>query len=290
LNERAAASTASWGKGNAQEAKKAMREAGRQKTGHASLPYVKMAPLSAPGPSGDRQEDLDAVVEFAGAGQRRRLFRALDTLTVRWATGDLPNTCRWLLNTQLLFLRKDREPECKQFDDEEWTQYCIAESLDDVPEGSVTTDPTEAADSSATSPKVRPIQMGEFLRKFVSKRLLSLADKSIATLMTAARQLGLGTTGGMEALAIFHQILYDEWAAGGLTVPLARIKVDEKNCFGRLEWRAIREASRDMLPRHTAVACWKHAAVSYVEHPGVALAPKDRGTEQGDVDGAWNAA
>ena len=33
------------------------------------------------------------------------------------------------------------------------------------------------------------------------------------------------------------------------------------------------------------MACWKHAAVSYVEQPNVAPAPKDRGAEQDDVDG-----
>ena len=116
------------------EAKAAMREIGRQKNGFASLPHVKMAPLSAPGPSGDRQEHLDAVVDFAGAGQRRRLFRALDQLTIRWGAGDLPDCCRWLLNTQVLFLREDREVECKQFSDEDWVQISAADAgpLDDV--------------------------------------------------------------------------------------------------------------------------------------------------------------
>ena len=34
---------------------------------------------------GERQEHLDAVVAFVGAGQRRRMFRVLDILTVKWA-------------------------------------------------------------------------------------------------------------------------------------------------------------------------------------------------------------
>ena len=51
------------------------REPGPSKTGTASLPHVKLAPMSAPGPTGERQEHLDAVISFAGAGQRRRLFR-----------------------------------------------------------------------------------------------------------------------------------------------------------------------------------------------------------------------
>ena len=67
-----------------------MREQERSKTGIASLP----------GPTDERQEHLDAIASFAGAGQRRRLFRGLHTLTIKWATGDLPEECRFLLNTQ----------------------------------------------------------------------------------------------------------------------------------------------------------------------------------------------
>ena len=37
--------------------------------------------------------------------------------------------------------------------------------------------------------------------------------------------------GGAEALAIFHQLLYDEWSVGGLRRPLARIKLDEQKLF-----------------------------------------------------------
>ena len=41
----------------------------------------------------------------------------------------------------------------------------------------------------------------------------------------------------------------DEWAVGSLTDPLARIKVDEKNCFGMIEWKAVREAASRLLRR-----------------------------------------
>ena len=50
---------------------------------------------------------------------------------------------------------------------------------------------------------------------------------------------------------MFH---YDEWAEGSLTEPLARIKVDEKNCFGMIEWEAVREAAFRFLPKNTAAA------------------------------------
>ena len=86
-----------------------MREQGRSKTGVASLPHVKLSPMSAHGPTGQRQQHLDAIVSFAGAGQRRRMFQGLDTITVKYGTGDLPEECR-LLNTQLMFLKKEKDP------------------------------------------------------------------------------------------------------------------------------------------------------------------------------------
>ena len=80
--------------------------------------------------------------------------------------------------------------------------------------------------------KVRPILMGEFLRVCVSRRLLALSEGEIAALTTSMRQIGVGTAGGAWALSTFHQLLYDEWMTGSLSGPLARIKVDEKFCFG----------------------------------------------------------
>ena len=70
-----------------------------------------------------------------------------------------------------------------------------------------------------------------------------------------------------------------------LDTPLARIKIDETNCFGRLEWPAIRAAAHRELPRHAAVAGWKHKDPSYVEQDAAAPQLKNRGAEQGDVDG-----
>ena len=41
-------------------------------------------------------------------------------VAIKWATGDLPEECRFLLNTQLIFLKKEKDPTTKQFDDDEW--------------------------------------------------------------------------------------------------------------------------------------------------------------------------
>ena len=76
--------------------------------------------------------------------------------------------------------------------------------------------------SDVNSKEVRPFQMGEFLRKYVSRRLLALSDGEIAALTTTMRQLGVGSQGGAEALAIFHQLSFDESTSGTLDTPLAR--------------------------------------------------------------------
>ena len=121
-------------------ARSAMREQGRSNTGIASLLHVKMSPMSALGPTGEWQEHLDAIVSFAGAGLRRRLFQGLDIFTIKWAMGDLPGECRFLLNTQLMFLKKD--PTSKQFDDDEWIRSLTEEQevTTDITADSVTYD------------------------------------------------------------------------------------------------------------------------------------------------------
>ena len=66
-----------------------------------------------------RSKEGDAIVSFAGPAQRRRLFLGLDLLTVKWATG------RFLLNTQLMFLKKEKDPTSKQSDGDEWIRSAL---------------------------------------------------------------------------------------------------------------------------------------------------------------------
>ena len=140
----------------------------------------------------------------------------------------------------------------------------------DIPESSVVHEQDE------TDPKKdRPISRGEFLRKYASLRLLALNEGEIAALTLVMRKLGVDSQGGGEAPTIFHQLLYDVWTAGSLSIPLARIKVDEKNCCGTIEWKAVREAARQLLPENTAPAGWKHRALSCVEQEGLPPMPTD---------------
>ena len=127
------------------------------------------------------------------------------------------------------------------------------------------------------------------MRKYVSRRLLALSEGEIAALTTSMRQIGVGTQGGAEALAIFHQLLYDEWMTGSVD-RWPESKSTRKNCFGMIQWQAVREAASRFLPKHTAAAAWKHRNLSHVEQEGLPPMPKDRGAEQGDVDGRWSAA
>lgn len=312
--EREAARACSWGRGDVAVSRREMRQATRSPEGLPGIPWARLPPHAAPGPSGERQEHLEDILRSCGVSHRRKLRRALDELTVRWAIGALPSTCRWLLNTQVLFLRKQREQVNKDFDDDDWIGILHGDDVEDdedsddeaiegpewerdVPEERVVQVGSEMEVDAEVAPQpprpraqVRPIQMGEFLRKFVSRRLQAVSAKDISRVMTAARQLGVGTSGGAESLAIFQQEVYLLWKAGELPRPLARVKIDQSNFYGRCEWPAIREAVSQHLPRHHAVACWKHEGESYVEQPGVDPAVKDRGAEQGDVDGALESS
>ena len=48
---------------------------------HRFVPHIKLSPMSAPGPIGERQEHLDAIVSFAGAGQTSRQKNAASCST-----------------------------------------------------------------------------------------------------------------------------------------------------------------------------------------------------------------
>ena len=114
---------------------------------------------------------------------------------------------------------------------------------------------------------------------------MSLSEGEFSAMTTSMRQFGVGTPGGAEALAIFHQLLYDEWITGACSVSLARIKVDEEKCFGMIEWKAVREAASQFFLKHTTAGAWKHRNLSHVEQEGLPPMPKDRAAEQGNVDG-----
>ena len=176
------------------------------------------------------KEHLDAIISFAGAGQRRRLFRGLDILTIKLALDDLPEESRFLLSTQLMFLKKEKDPTWKLFDDDEWIRSLTEaqEITADNPEDSV------MYDQQAVDPKKgRSIQMGGLPAEI---RLRALSKGEIAALTTAMRQLGVGSEGGAEALTIFHQLIFDEWASGTLGHAAGPHHSGKETVFGLSEW------------------------------------------------------
>ena len=56
----------------------------------------------------------------------------------------------------------------------------------------------------SSKPLVRPIQMGEFLRKYVTRRMLAVDKLRIQCSMANARQWGVGVSGGAEAIIHTH--------------------------------------------------------------------------------------
>ena len=87
-----------------------------------------------------------------------------------------------------MFLKKEKDPTTKQFDDDEWIRLLTAaqEVTAGVPEESVTYEQQET-----NLPKER------------LATILALSEGQIAALTTSMRQIAVGTPGGAEALAIF---------------------------------------------------------------------------------------
>ena len=96
------------------------------------------------------------------------MFGVLQVLTVKWATGDLPEECQFFLNTQLMFFCKnEKEPATLLFDDNELIRSLTeAETITAViPSGSP---------KSATHPDGK----NSFQKKCQDSSLLSVKEKS----------------------------------------------------------------------------------------------------------------
>ena len=139
------------------------------------------------------------------------------------------------------------------------------------------------APAGPVKPLVRPIQMGELLRKVPSKRILAGSKASVDAAVLGARQWGVGADGGAEGIIHTHLALERLFFKGDLPRALAVLQVDAENCFGRLENDAIRAEMINEVPELGPAVAWKHRQTSYVEQPGVTPQVKNRGAEQGDT-------
>ena len=116
-----------------------------------------------------------------------------------------------------MFRKKDKDPTTIIFDDDEWIRSLTeAQKIAaDILEDRLTHDQCEADPR-----KVHPIQMGEFLREHVSRRLQALSEGEIAASTAVMRQLGAGSQGVAVALAMSGRQAESKWM---------------KKCFGLIE-------------------------------------------------------
>eukprot|EP00973_Karenia_brevis_P044921 6220379-Karenia_brevis.AAC.1 len=147
----------------------------------------------------------------------------------------------------------------------------------------------ESTSNQPSRPKVRPIQMGEFLRKFACRRLLALERGTVLAATADMRQFGCGVAGGAEALIHFRKAVLDLHRASLLDGPACMIDIHQENFFGSLQWDEIRREVAVALPRRGASLAWKHQFPTQVQQKGADAYASNRGTGQGDVDAPLEA-
>ena len=276
-----------WGEGDEKAARVAMEEANRQQSPKTvGLPTVRMNPNTAPGVSGERVAHWQACLNAPDQATRQRFRRVVDRITVLYATGQLPDSFQWLYNTKVIFLDKATQQKNEAFEAEDWI---VSDGIR-VPKqltgqvngaaGQLSPQEKEALQRK----KVRPIQMGEVMMKWLSKRCLKADQAMRDRVMLQARQYGCGIEGGAEAIQVFMQTLHDLWETGDLTVPLVRIKIDESNFFGNCYWDAMRKQVAQNLPNMAPRVYAKHDQGGKVYQDGCIPLSKTRGAEQGHPD------
>jgi hypothetical protein len=108
-------------------------------------------------------------------------------------------------------------------------------------------------------------------------------------LMIELHQYGVAMPGGTEVL--FHaRDTVEELARMGLLPPLAVVDVDLVNCFGSLEWDAILEAYKELLPEAVPWERWSTEQECDAVLPSGARSKVNRGAGQGEPDGPLKAS
>jgi len=110
---------------------------------------------------------------------------------------------------------------------------------------------TPPAHTTPTTPSVRPIQVGEWVRKVITRRILD-SDKTATTKkLLQPSQWGIGVTGGAEAIAITHLLIEDLWRTNQLTRPYTSTKrVASVNWNTAASTRPFVKITPPWLPSH----------------------------------------
>ena len=88
-------------------------------------------------------------------------------------------------------------------------------------------EPPQPTEQPGDVPAVRPIQVGEWLRKVITRRIMDADKPAITRKLLQSRQWGIGVSGGAEAIAFTHLLIEDMWNHNKLTKPTAIIQVDQ---------------------------------------------------------------
>ena len=101
--------------------------------------------------------------------------------------------------------------------------------------------------------------------------------------MRSDRQYGVLCPGGAETLYHVRATVEEVALMGGLG-DLAILDVDMVNCFGSLEWGAVKASYARQLPEFLAWENWATAVAAGVKLPAGSVHMVDRGAGQGEAD------
>ena len=149
------------------------------------------------------------------------------------------------------------------------------------------------------SSKPRPLRVGEFLRRVISKRELFKQRPQIMRRMLAARQFGIALPGGAECLIHWRAAIIEEIKANPACGVWAIVDLDWANCYPSLEWDDVEDSIDKWVPALGPWTRWCHGVVTSDQGihaelgavrrlPQPAILPSgaehlaDRGAEQGD--------
>jgi hypothetical protein len=127
---------------------------------------------------------------------------------------------------------------------------------------------------------VRPIAIGETLRRLVGKVICIRDKKIIPVAMDALHQMGVGTAGGLEAGIAAARWKLQDLADNGDESRIM-LKVDLRNAFNNAHRSSFLKESADRLPSVYPWAAWLYSRESTLIGVGFTI-PSQQGAQQGD--------
>ena len=124
---------------------------------------------------------------------------------------------------------------------------------------------------------IRPIAVGETLRRLVAKTLTADVREQAGKLLLKGRQVGVAVDGGLEAATA----VVKDFAARNRGADKVLLKIDYANAFNMVNRQAFIDAVRRDLPELSAWVEWCYASPSALIYRGEVL-ESQRGVQQGD--------